>query len=54
MVPMRRWDIAGYPAGTAVKFGSVASLSLSFVCPDGFRFEGIDLETALWLRRTLR
>ena len=32
----------------------VASSSLSVVCPDGFRFEGIDLETALWLWRALR
>ena len=60
---LRRW-MRKWPEALGLRAVQVAGLEgesvpraktgLSVVSPEGFRFEGVDLETAVWLYRALR
>lgn len=60
---LRRW-MRQWPEPLGLRAVEVTGLSveaeatdrgeLAIVSPDGFRFEGVDLDTAVWLYRSLR
>lgn len=49
---LRAVQVAGFESESSR--GARTTTGLSVVSPDGFRFEGVDLETAVWLYRSLR